>query len=98
MLLLTKTKGCTYGPSANLLFPVVKNKIYFHTSFNLGLLMMIMKLQELNVLLYEDLKQIKEKLRHMSIFMHLSILDYNMIIWIIIKLIEHNIILYGDLK
>jgi hypothetical protein len=60
--------------------------------------MMLMKLQELNVLLYEDLKQIKEKLRHMSIFMHLSILDYNMIIWIIIKLIEHNIILYGDLK
>ena len=76
----------------------LRSIIYFHTSFNLGLLMMIMKLQELNILLYEDLKQIKEKLRHMSIFMHLSILDYNMIIWIIIKLIEHNIILYGDLK
>ena len=36
--------------------------------------MMIMKLQELNILLYENLKQIKEKLRS---FMNLSILDYN---------------------
>ena len=41
----------------------LRSIIYFHTSFNLGLLMMIMKLQELNILLYEDLKQIKEKLR-----------------------------------
>ena len=41
--------------------------IYFYTSFNLGLLMMVMKLQELNVLLYENLKQIKEKLRSFRI-------------------------------
>ena len=33
------------------------------SSCNLGLLMMLMKLQELNILLHENLKQIKEKLR-----------------------------------
>ena len=66
--------------------------IYFYTSFNLELLMMIMKLQELNILLYENLKQIKEKLRS---FMNLSILDYNRVI---MKLLEHDIISYGDQK
>ena len=66
--------------------------IYFYTSFNLELLMMIMKLQELNILLYENLQQIKEKLRS---FMNLSILDYNRVI---MKLLEHDIISYGDQK
>ena len=66
--------------------------IYFYASFNLELLMMIMKLQELNILLYENLKQIKEKLRS---FMNLSILDYNRVI---MKLLEHDIISYGDQK
>ena len=66
--------------------------IYFYASFNLELLMMIMKLQELNILLYENLKKIKEKLRS---FMNLSILDYNRVI---MKLLEHDIISYGDQK